>query len=144
MTDCLVLWNLKIEIYLHAAVVGVGRHGVPCAPGPELCHTHLELACRNHFLDQHSVDDTVVAFLQRPEFHVHGLCPCCQMVRICRMCRRTAEIEFCRIPGVGASESHLSVTAAQIEGFLVFHPIFLVPCPDGSLSSDIEDSDLPS
>ena len=87
MAYSLVLRKLEIEINLHATLVRVSRHCVPGAARLELCHTHLKLACRNHFLHEHSVDDTVIAFLKGSKLHLDCLFTSGQVVRISSVSR---------------------------------------------------------
>ena len=144
VADGLVIRNLEVEIDLHAAVVRMCRHGVPCAPRLELGHAHLKLASRDDLLDEHPVDYAVVALLEGSEFHPDGILPCGEMVWICGVCRCGAEIEFCRIGRIEAFESYLPVAASEVEGLLVFHRIRLIPGLHESLAADIEYSHFPA
>ena len=55
------------------SVVGVGRHCVPGAARSQFRHSHLQLAARDHFLDQEAVDRAFVAFLKAAAVHYHGV-----------------------------------------------------------------------
>ena len=133
VTDFVALGYLEIVVGLHAAVVGVGRHGVPYRTGLKLRQAHLQLAGAflQYVAHYQLIDDAVVALLhlagedavglQRALASVdgdelHGVF----LVRVGRV-----DVELGRVLIVLALEHHVLVAAAHIEGVLEVELVLL-------------------
>ena len=119
MAHGLVFGHFEIEIGLHAARVHVRGHRVPHASGQQLGHAHLQLAGRQHLIDDHLVDIPVVRPFERAHVSHHGVGFRDLLVGVVAVGRRGVEIEFRGILGVLALEGHLAVARTEVEGLLV-------------------------
>ena len=64
MDDGSIRVHVKVEIHLHAPVMGVAGHGVPQATFFQLGHAHQELASGEHVGHQKFVNSATVAGLR--------------------------------------------------------------------------------
>ena len=142
MADGCTFGHLEIEIDLHAAVVGVRRHGVPGAARSEFGHTHLQLAAGHHLLDQQAVDCTFVALFEASQMHHHGIFLGHLLHSSLLVGGGGAEVEVGWFLGGIALESDVAVSAAHIQGFLVFEMILFLSYHHGACTADIDDAEL--
>ena len=142
MADGCTFGHLEIEIDLHAAVVGVRRHGVPGAARSEFGHPHLQLAAGHHLLDQQAVDRTFVALFEASQMHHHGIFLGHLLHSSLLVGGGGAEVEVGGVPGGIALESDVAVSAAHIQGFLVFEMILFLSYHHGACTADIDDAEL--
>ena len=142
VADSLVVGHLEVEVRLHTAAVHMCRHGVPHAARGELGHTHLQLAGRQHLIDEHLVNVALVAHLQTAHVRYNGISLGDQFVGIRAMRCGGVEIEQCRFVGIYALKAYLAVTTTEVEGLLEVQFICLVACNHAALAAYVEDTHL--
>ena len=94
-------------------------HRVPYAAGSQFRHTHLQLAGRQHLIDNHLVDITLVGHLEASHMCYYGVCFCNFLVGISSVCVCGEEVEQCGVLSVARLEGYLAVAFAQIERLFV-------------------------
>ena len=117
-------------------------HRVPHAAGQQLGHAHLQLAGRQHLIDDHLVDVAVVRTLERTHVGHHGVGLRDLLVGVVAVGRRGVEIEFRGILGVLAFERHLAVARTEVEGLLVAEFEYGVAGLHHAGASDVENAHL--
>ena len=117
-------------------------HRVPYASHSKLCHPHLQLAGRQHFIHNHFIDSTMVRGLQRAEFHHDGIRFRHFLIRIIPVCRGRVEIKFSRPVSIQTLEIHFPITRTYIERFFIVEFKDIITDFHGPFASDIVNTQL--
>ena len=120
VADCRILGQFEVEVGFHAAVVGVGRHGVPGAARSQFGHAHLQLAAGSDLVDQQTVDGTFVALLEGAHVHDDGVLLGNLLAGIFLVGGSGVEVELGGVLRIEALEDDVSVAPADVECFLEF------------------------
>ena len=142
--DDLVLRHFKVEVHLHAALVGVGRHGVPHAAGREDRHAHGELAGLQHVGMDELVDHALVAGLRRAAGLLGRVGDADQPVLVAAMGRGGHHVELGGLGRMVAGEQHLLGPAGDVQAVLVAQLVHLAVHGDGAGAAHVEHAALPA
>ena len=138
----LVVGHLEVEVRFHTTAVNVCRHRVPHATRSKFGHTHLQLAGRQHLINEHLVDVAFVAHLEATHVRYHGIRLGDLLVRIGAVSGSGVEVEQCGMRCIQALKTHLTVTATEIEGLLVVELEGVVTGNDATFAAYVEDTYL--
>ena len=117
-------------------------HGVPYTTGSQLGHTHLQLTGRKHLINDHLVDITLIAHLQRTHVSNDSLFLGDLLARILLVSGGGIEIELSRACCIITAEHYVTVATTDVQSLFVAELEHLVTNLHLTGTADIKDTYL--
>ena len=140
--DHVLILDVEVEVDLHAALVGVARHGIPVAARGELGHAHAQLAALHDGRMEVLVDDALVAGLGAAQRALIGLVDIHQDVRIGLVRRAGVDVVLGRVRGVDALHLDFLRAHADVQAVVLLEVIHNAVNGDLTLAADVDDAHL--
>ena len=120
----------------------MSRHSIPNASWSKFCHTHLNLASREHLVNEHLVDVAVVRTFERTHVSNNSVSLCHLLARVACVSCAGIEVELSRVLWVFALEHNVTVARTDVESLLIVEFESLVTSLYNARTADIEHTDF--